>query len=409
VSDAAATATAGPTGGHRLRAAAWAVLATAIVVAVGLQIADWLEQRAVHALAPRIVPQKYLGRSLQAEALARPDLVVVYGSSELMDVDSPFHASNLLGAHPTGVTPFIVGRAGTTPLNFLQQIVSVGPALRGKRVVISYTPGMFLRELINPDFYAGSFSPLHAYALAFDTELDHDVKRAAAVQMLRYPDTLADDPLLRFALERLATDTALDRALYGLAMPLGVTEGLALRLQDRLSALGYIVRHGPSAATMDGALPIDWPSLQAEADRAARDAATTNPFGVVDTFWEREGDNLLRARWNDDSFLEQLELANAWTDLDLTLRVLRQYGARVLILVMPLHGPYYDHMGISPEARQAYYRKLDAVGRAAGVRVVSFADHDDDPYFLADPHGHLSAKGWVNYAQAIDAFVREMP
>jgi len=405
----AVPATAGQTGTRHLRAAGWALLVTTIAVVCCLQVSGWLAQQAVHALAPRILAQKYVGRALVSEALAQPDLVVVYGSSELMDVDEPFHANTLFRAHPAGFEPFLVGRDGTTSLNFLQQVASVGPELRGRRVVLSYTPGMFLRDLINPDFYAGSFSPLHAYALAFSTELSPELKRAAAVQMLKYPDTLVDDPLLRFSLERLAGDSALDRALYDLTMPLAVTRGLALHLQDRLSTLSYIARDQPRASEVGDASPIDWETLHVEAERAARDASTTNPFGVVDTFWERERDNLLGARWDDDSFLEQLDRANTWTDLDLTLQVLRQYGARVLVLVMPLHGPYYDHMGVSREARDAYYSKLDAVGEAAGVRIVTFAEHDHDPYFLTDPHGHLSAKGWVHYAQAIDAFVREAP
>jgi D-alanine transfer protein len=398
-------------GGYRhLHAAAWALVLVALVVLAGLRVADSLEQRAVYALAPKILADKHLGRALQADAFGRPDLLVMYGSSELMNVESPFHASNLFQQHPRGFEPFIVGRDGTTPLNMLQQIASVGPALRGKRVVLSYTPGMFFRELINPDFYAGSFSPLHAYGLAFSLDLDRDLKRSAALQMLKYPDQPQDDPLLRFAMERLAGDSPLDRALYDLVLPVGLAKQQMLRLQDRLSTLGLIWRQSAAEQPLlprPQPAPIDWPALQAEADQAAHDAVTNNPFGMPDEDWARDASTLIKARWNDGSFLEQLDLANAWTDLDLTLRVLRHYDARVLILVMPMHGFYYDYMGVTPEARQQYYRRLEAVGQANGVPVLGFPERDTDRYFLTDPSGHLSPKGWVAYAEALDAFFHQ--
>ena len=408
--DAVGDTVAAPARYLRLWAAGLAILLVGLSVVVLLVVADGLERRAVYTLAPKILADKYLGRTLQAEAFGRPDLLVMYGSSELMNVESSFHASNIFEKYPRGFVPFIVGRDGTTPLNMLQQIASVGPALRGKRVVISYTPGMFFRELINPDFYAGSFSPLHAYALAFSFDLPPDLKQAAAVQMLEYPDTLRDDPLLRFALERLAGGSPADHALYNLVVPLGLAKGAVLGIQDRLSVLGLIWRQSAAERPIlprPRPAPIDWAALEAEADREARDAATNNPFGIADDHWVREYRTLLNARWNDRGFLEQLDRANAWTDLDLTLRLLRNYDAQVLILIMPMPGFYYSYMGVSPEARQAYYRKLEMVGQAAGVRVLNFSDRDGDKYFLTDPSGHLSPKGWVAYAQALDAFVHQ--
>jgi D-alanine transfer protein len=404
---ASARAVDGPSAHRHLIATGWALLVILGIVLIGLRIADRLQDRALDGLAPRILPQKYLGQSLQAEAFGRSDMLVIYGSSELMNVEQPYHANRLFEDHPRGFTPFIVGRDGTTSLNFLQQIASLGPSLRGKRVVLSYTPGMFFRDLINPEFYAGSFSPLHAYAVVFGVGLAPDVKQAIAAQMLKYPDTLADDPLLRFALERVVGGSALDQALYSLVRPAGIVKLWLLQLQDRLSVLGLILRHPSKATAPEDKRPINWTTLRADADEAAHAASTNNPFGVTDDFWIREYNNLLNARWNDGAFLTELEAANAWTDLALTLRVLRQHDAHVLVLVMPMHGFYYEYMGVSKDARQAYYRKLEDVTRAADVPVLSFEEHDADRFFLTDPHGHLSPKGWVEYAQALDAFYHQ--
>src|SRR5260370_41879627 len=73
----------------------------------------WLESRSIHTLAPMMFALKNQGTELQAEAFRHPDLLVVYGSSEL-EQPNRYHASNLFRDYPTGFTLFPVGRGSTT-------------------------------------------------------------------------------------------------------------------------------------------------------------------------------------------------------------------------------------------------------------------------------------------------------
>src|SRR5437016_4785760 len=187
---------------HLRSAAAAGVLFATALSAVTLY-ARRMEARYVHTLAPQMFLQKHQGVALQRAAFRQPDLLPIYGSSEL-NLRNPYHPSAFFREYPTGFTVFPVGNVGSTSLIWLQALAGVGSDLRGKKVVLSLPPGWFMNEAVDPHAYAANFSHVQASELVFSTQLSFGVKQAAARRMLAYPATVANDPLLRFALERLA-------------------------------------------------------------------------------------------------------------------------------------------------------------------------------------------------------------
>ena len=385
-----------------------AILLVAAALAVGDLAAHRIERAYVHALAPGEFAQKQQGSALQAEAFRQPDLLPLYGSSELILFPTPYRASGLFRDYPTGFTVFPVGGAGDTPLIFLQELAAVGADLRGKQLAISVLPGAIVHGgADNRDFYAGNFSRLHAGELAFSTDLSFDLKRGAARRMLDFPTTLAPDPLLRFALERLADGSPLSRALYSAVLPLGKLHTLILRLQDHWEPLAFI-RQQPDLdpAVPRRPAPLDWQSLTTRAGREAAQQAGSNPFGIDDRLWRRS-----TATWkamantrSGRAFIRDVETATGWTDLDLLLRALNEFGARPLLLSAPLKGPFFDYWGVPYQARQVYYDRLRATVGSHDLPLRDFAEHDGDPYFVVDLRAHLSPAGWAYYDQALDAF-----
>ena len=207
-----------------------ALLLVGAALAAGALLAEVAERRAVHALAPVQFDQKHLGSALQIEAFEQADLLPVYGSSELF-TRSRYQPSVVFSAHPTGFVVFTVGGVGASSLTHLESLAAVGRDMQGKKVVISFTPLPFLKDVgVNPSYYAGNFSRLHAGELAFSTELSFTVKQSVACRMLHYPSTLKKDPLLRFALEQLDKDGPMGRSLYYAVLPMGRPQNLVLQL-----------------------------------------------------------------------------------------------------------------------------------------------------------------------------------
>jgi D-alanine transfer protein len=379
-------------------------------LAGGVVYARQVERTYVHTFAPQILEQKNVGSALAQEAFRQPDLLPLYGSSELQ-IPDVYHACALFRKYPTGFTTFTVGKPGTLCVNMLQEVAGVGADVRGRKVAISVTPSWFCEGVrLNQEAYAGNFSRLHANELAFSTDLSLAVKRGAAARMLEYPAPLQADALLCFALETLKNDSALARPLYYAALPLGKLQTLVLRLQDHWETVACI-QEQPGLATDVPHAPssLAWPTLLATAERRYRPVSNNNPFGFQNQRWLRrwqaEADRNKKSR-SDEAFLQDLGHTQQWTDLSLLLHGLQDLGMQPLILSMPISGPYYDHWGVSASARAAYYQKLRETAAAYNVPVLDFADHENDRAFLLE-HGHLSPKGWLYYDMALDGFYHD--
>jgi len=344
-------------------------------------------------------------------------LLPIYGSSELTlhpPYNRPFHATNLFHDYPTGFTIFPVGKAETTCLIMLQKLAALGPALEGRKVAVSVSPFWFFERLTaREDGYAGNFSALHAGELAFNTHSSLQLRQDAAQRMLKYPATVANRPLLRFALENLAGGSPLNLACYDAVLPLGLLHNSILRYQDHWSVVSYLWTHpewSSSPISPRSRQPLDWPRLHRQADESYRAYCNNNDFGMDNRTWNRELREQLFQRRNtgsDEAFLRTLQRNQEWVDLELLLRALTEFGAQPLLLSMPIHGGWYDECGITYTARRAYYQRLRELGARHQAAVVDFADHDADRTFCRDNIGHLTPSGFVYYSQVLDGFFHD--
>ena len=106
-------------------------------------------------------------------------------------------------------------------------------------------------------------------------------------------------------------------------------------------------------------------------------------------------------------FSAQTRRNQEWVDLELVLRELTELGARPLLLSMPIHGGWYERLGVTVTGRRAYYQKLRGMCARYHTGVVDFADHDADQSFCHDSMGHLAPSGLVYYNQVLDGFFHD--
>jgi D-alanine transfer protein len=386
-----------------------ALLLVAVALAAGYRRARGVERGSIHGLATGLIPDVAQRRALQLEACRRRDLLLVYGSSELL-IDDPYHATALFRDYPTGFAVVPVGQKAGCSVLHVQHLSALGSALRGKKVVLSFTANTFFQQKLGQEAYAGNFSRLDADELAFSTDLSVAVKHAAARRMLEYPGTLRQDPLLAFALRQLADGSPTGTALYYAAFPLGRLQIGLMRMQDHWDVVGFVKdQHPPPDPRPRRAGPppgVAWPALAARGERMHHRRANNNPFGFDDDVWlkrfqDRAGVGFDAAK--DAHMRRALDAGQEWEDLGLLLRALRELGAEPLLVATPLKGCYFEHTCISAATRRAYYERFRDLAQANGVPLVTFDDHDEDRDFLYDA-SHLSSKGWVYYDYTLDAF-----
>lgn len=376
------------------------------VILGGVAYAHSVETEYVHTLASKNLPQKRNGIALQRLAFESPDLLPIYGSSEL-NIPDPYQASKIFMLYPTGFNVFTLSGDGAEPLEYLQMLADVGPGLRGKQVVISLSPQFFIEAEISEDAFRGNFSRLHAYGFAL-ADLPPDLKARVAQRILAHRAAFNADALLVLVLQTLAQDTPLHRAAFAALFPVAKLQETLLEIQDHWAILDYIWNHpeikpGVTRRPQD----LNWSMLAAHAQPYAMHHAGNNPFGIEDTEWKTEWAAYAATHkndTNDERFLLSLNRSHGWVDLVLLVKTLQAMGAKPLLISLPLHQSFWGYRGVSPAALAKYYDKMNALAAEQQVPVVSFQQFQNDEYFLRDPGAHMSAKGWVHYSQVLDAY-----
>jgi D-alanine transfer protein len=358
---------------------------TVVILSGGRLMAIYLEEKTIHSTAPRDFFIKNQGLAFERAAARAPDILLLYGSSELID-PIPNRASDFFSREPTGFEVCPVGKAGTTSLIILQKLGALGSALRERKVAISLSPSSFLTPGVRPDFYAGNFSLPAASGTLFGNALDLNLKTEIAKRMLQFPDTLGKDGLLRLAASCLASGRPLDRIVLLAMWPLGKLQNAMLDLQDHFEALVYI---------LGGGKPVpDWlrphrTHLHKGTGGDGREATTAESLDAIHP-----------AR--DAAFRARIEAASEWSDLELLFRTLTELRVRPLILSMPID--VYAARGVSRAAREVYYDRMRELAQRYHFPLVEFEDHDADPTFLIAHREHPTPKGWMYYNQALDNF-----
>jgi D-alanine transfer protein len=363
---------------------------TAAILCGGRLLAIYLEKRTIHSTAPRDFFIKNQGLAFERAAARTPDILLLYGSSELID-PIPNRASDFFASEPTGFEVCPVGKGGTTSLIILQKLGALGSDLRGRKIAISLSPSSFMMPSVKPDFYAGNFSLPAASGTLFGNALGLNLKTEIAKRMLQFPETLGKNDLLGLAAGCLASGRPLDRIILMAMWPLGKVQNIMLDLQDHFEALVYILGGGKSIPQWLRPLSSHKVHTQRRTGGDNRGTAATEPPDVI----HPEKDVAFRAR---------VTAASEWTDLELLFRTLTELGARPLILSMPIDPTFSAARGVSRSTHQVYYDRMRELAQRYHFPLVEFEEHDADPTFLIAHREHPTPKGWMYYNKALDNF-----
>ncbi|MBI5840234.1 MAG: D-alanyl-lipoteichoic acid biosynthesis protein DltD [Chloroflexi bacterium] len=393
-------------------AASVAAVFVSIMAGVAFTIyANLFEEKYVHSVAALEHIEIIKGSAIQRVALQQDDLLVVYGGSEIVLLQTRYQAYRFFSTYPTGFNVFDVANKGASALTMAQKVAALGEDVRGKKVVISITPAIVtmapLGE-VNPDHYNANFSQLHALELAFSPHLSMETKRLAAKRMLDFPAILEDNLLLKFTLENLAGDSTTNRILYYLAWPLGRLQIAFVTLQDHYATTAFIRSHSSEELRVTRQPEeIDWSALAAKAEVEQIENTDSNSYGVDNLKWKQLEELFvtpIAAGSKDAEFIEDVKNAREWGDLEITLRVLHELGADAVIFSNPMNVQLWEKLGVSEEAQNAYYEKINSMVSPYNIPVVDYREYGTDKYFDMDLAAHTSRKGWVYVNQTLDKF-----
>ena len=386
------------------------------VAAAGLAVATFYVRmrvgHAIHRLATVQTDAKVLGVTIIREAFRHPDILTDFGSSEMLRGRRlPFYGPAFFANAPSGFVLFPVADLGATPLAELLRVAAAGPTVRGKRLIVSFTPQVFVEKNHSrfDQMYRGNFSPLQATVLAVSNDLSPALARDLANQLLKHGATLRHEILLRALLTARASDTGLGKTMYLALYPLGLMQEAFYRFADDCLVWRSLSDRKRRDRPPASVLPLNWADLADSAERYTRARASGNQWGVEDKFFAENGAYFLKQEGRKDSteWLADLRDGYGWPELDLLMRLLRERGAKPLVVTMPKHGLFEEFAGLSAPVRSRYYDKFRAAVAPYGFPVETFEQYDTVKYFLNDPDSHMSPKGWLRYDQLVDAFYHD--
>ena len=386
-------------GRPHLAPACCALLAAAALLAgVRAYVAPRLPARlpfyAAHAMSFKVN-----GNVLQSVAFRAPGELPIYGSSEL-DLEIDNRPDEFFQHRPAGFAAFPVGRGGGSSLIILQKLAAVGGAARGKRVVVMLSSTWFLQPGVGHKEIGANLAGSQLSAWLFGDSLPGALKADIARRMEDYSDELKDQTLNVDALRCLAHPTLGHRLRFALLFPLGRLQNALLEQLDYgvlLWEMAFPQRRFNEEDRGRGIAPavgeaIDWDALAAQAQAGMGNAPIPGDQAV-----------LVRSERSDRKFLSQLGATREFDDLLLLVRVLRELKMEACFISQPFNGVYGGLSGVSPQARSAYYQRLEAVLRPSGYALHDFSGSEEDRYFFSDDD-HPSAKGWILYDHEIARF-----
>ncbi len=394
-----------------------ALLAALWLTSVGLAVATFYVRgrvrHSIHHFTTAQTDSKILGVTIIREAFRHADVLPDFGSSEMVrGRGRPFYGPAFFASAPSGFVLFPVADLGATPLAELLRVAAAGPAVRDKRLIISFTPQVFTSKAHDrfDQAYRGNFSPLQATVLAFSNDLSPALTRDLAAQLLKHGATLRHELLLATALRARTSDTSLGRLGYLTLYPLGRLQEAFYRLADDFLVWRALSdRNGIGRLPRRAREPLNWTLLADSADRFTRAHSSGNAWGIEDKFFAENGRYFLKQEGAKDSveWLANLQEGYGWPELDLLLRLLKERGAKPLIVTTPKHGLFDEFAGLNAPVRSRYYDKFRAAVAPYGFPVETFEQYDTVKYFLNDPDSHLSPKGWLRYDQLVDAYYHD--
>ena len=392
----------------------------ALLVAAGQTYAGFRLRRCAASITRLDLPEGTRSPVLQRELFARPHCLPVYGSSE-MAIVQPTRPDRFFHRRADGFDVRLVGQAGDRCLPMLQELAALGPVASGKKVAVFLSPVWFLpdaaaeaKDHAAHRQFAATFSPLQAGETLLNAALKPALTTRIATRLLDYDAVIRERaPLVSALLRNLAGPGRVRRGFVDALTPLLRWQNGCLTMQERWHWLAVSRERRARQPAADAYQArhkwMGWAQLRADVGRAENKAGAATFYSLGPSGEAARATE--SARWErpsaladtDADFLRRMQTAPEWGDLELLLETARGLGVRLLLVDQPINGRLSDEQGVTPKARQAYYRRVAQMAAAHRVPLRDFSAYEEDRGFFLDAV-HPSAKAWVLYDQALAEF-----
>lgn len=317
------------------------------------------------------------------------DGILTFGTSELY-ISSPLVnqcPQKVFGESVSGVDMTYVGEAFDQSL---WQAIAAGAyasASKNRKVVLMLSPQWFFKGNGQQSKFSSKFS-YQLYKGFLENDSISDDTKAYVRQRL---ETLGVDGTQIAAANDDTFVDAINDAAYQFSND--------LRIRSKIDAL---VKGSPKNSLVRSAgEPTgepDWDALLSDAQAQGEQSCTNNDYGIHDAYWDKN------SQYKSEQNQDFVHADDEWADFQCFLKVCKEADLEPLVVILPMHGGWYDEMGVTSDIRAQFYDQARSLCDEAGVAYADFSSCEYEKYFLCDTV-HPGWIGWVRIEHAVYDFV----
>lgn len=340
------------------------------------------------------------GGILKDQMLEEGDLMLL-GSSELnSEVDQ----------NPINIFPFksadyeisIYGRAYTQTLQH-SAILSSTSTLKSDSKIALIVSAQWFSDLTGNNFCV-NFSELQFYKLFENKKLSTESKKYYAnrvAALLKSTDQYGEEAIYA---KLYIKDDIVSKSILTILKPYYKLKEYMLETKDKVQSIKDLEELDDKNNNKISK-EINWEEEYNKATEQGAAKVTNNELNVDDEYYNKYiKDNYDKSKdgWKDRELLSYSELE----DYKFFLNVSKELGVKPLIILMPVNGLYYDHLGWTLEKRTKFYDTLETIAKEKGFDVLNLQDKEYEKYYMVDVM-HLGWRGWLNIDEEMYKYFNE--
>ena len=341
---------------------------------------------------------KYKGRDILKDNIDDKTLVVL-GASELGRVsEHPFHIKQLFNYDDF----HIMAIGGGNFQNIIQasMLGSLGNDFPKKKFILSESFIWFDQFGMNPKAFLSRVSNEHVYYTLINPKISKETKEKFMKRVLElskdnknvhetferykrrlvdHKGTMLDDWLIKMDVEKFALNNKISFYFTGDVTP--------------------IPSSGPVTPN------YDWKELQNKYLNDAKVRTEGNDFGIEKRYYASEIQNRLE-KLKNSAAKYKYDISTEYDDYALVLQMAKEMGLEVEVVNFPINGKWYDYIGIGPEQRAIYAKKITEITESFGYKIMDLTSKEYEPYYMYDTV-HPGWKGWPEVAEEMLKFYQK--
>ena len=341
---------------------------------------------------------KYKGRDILKDNIDDKTLVVL-GSSELGRVsEHPFHIKQLFNYDDF----HIMAIGGGNFQNIIQasMLGSLGNDFPKQKFILSESFIWFDQFGMNPKAFLSRVSNEHVYYTLINPKISKETKEKFMKRVLElskdnknvhetferykrrlvdHKGTIVDDWLIKMDVEKFALNNKISFYFTGNVTP--------------------IPSSGPITPN------YDWKELQNKYLNDAKVRTEGNDFGIEKRYYASEIQNRLE-KLKNSAAKYKYDISTEYDDYALVLQMAKEMGLEVEVVNFPINGKWYDYIGIGPEQRAIYAKKITEITESFGYKIMDLTSKEYEPYYMYDTV-HPGWKGWPEVAEEMYKFFQK--